>query len=136
MKSYFLILFSGLVSSFIFLNNGWAHCPEKFNESVEYRLFFGRNNSKGKEVVKDKDWENFLASTITPLFPNGLTIYDSKGQWKNSSGRIIQEKSKIVLILTNSQAASTSIYKITTTYKKLFQQESVMTLVNCTCVAF
>ena len=110
-------------------------CPETFNKLIEYRLFFGRNNSKGEEVVTDTLWDNFLTQTITPLFPDGLTTYEAKGQWTHPSGHLILEKSKVVLILTDSQA-SKSLQKIKAAYKKLFQQESILIVMNHTCATF
>ena len=45
----------------------------------EYRLFMGRG-SGGAEVVGDEDWAAFLADTITPRFPDGLSVIDVEGR--------------------------------------------------------
>ena len=64
---------------------GTPSCPAGFEEFTEYRLFFGR--SRGDvEVVSDKAWRGFLAAEITPRFPDGLTVLDAAGQWRDGSG--------------------------------------------------
>jgi hypothetical protein len=40
-------------------------------------LLFGRGN------VSDRNWDRFLADEVTPRFPDGLTVFDAKGQWRN-----------------------------------------------------
>ena len=130
-----MILFFLLGGRFIFQNEGSVKCPEKFNTFVEYRLFLGRNNSQGEEIVSDKDWTLFVENTVTPLFPDGLTIYEARGHWLNSSGHLTQEKSKVIHILVNSPNQE-SIDKLITTYKNRFQQKSVLSLTSPVCAVF
>lgn len=139
MKKYFFALFF-LFCSLLFILGADVYqthlkCPNGLSQLTEYRLFFGRNGPHGQEVVSRQAWESFLEKTVTPLFPDGLTVYDAKGQWTDSLGKLIRENSKVILILT-FQDKFESIQKITSTYKKLFQQESVFVLSNLTCGAF
>ena len=79
-------------------------CPAGFEEFTEYRLFFGR--SRGDvEVVSDKAWRGFLAAEITPRFPEGLTVLDAAGQWRDGSGAIMRERTKLVIVLAKPGAA-------------------------------
>ena len=56
-------------------------------------LLFGRGN------VSDFNWDRFLAAEVTPRFPDGLTVYDARGQWRNpQSGTISRERTKVVMI--------------------------------------
>ncbi len=130
----FLILFS-LTSCVPFQQ---ITCPPGFKPYKEYSLFFGRNGAKNQEVVSDKAWDNFLAKSITRYFPDGLTVFDAKGQWHTPHGKIIHERSKVVVILTNTntQSTSSSISQIVDTYKKNFAQDSVLTSIKGTCGAF
>jgi len=100
-------------------------------EFVETLLFFGlcKNDlcvSK-KDFVPEKEWTSFLDNYIVPKFTDGLTVVDSTGQWRNKSGKLIKEKSKIViLVYPSSKKAEESIETIRENYKTLFHQESVL----------
>ena len=58
-------------------------CPEGTDRWVKYQLFMGRSNQTG-EVVDDAAWATFLGDTVTPRFPDGLTVFDARGQWRDS----------------------------------------------------
>ena len=45
-------------------------------------LFFSRG-VKGREPLTDAEWTEFAARTITPNFPDGFTVFDGDGQWRN-----------------------------------------------------
>lgn len=111
-------------------------CPQGFDSFTEYRLFFGRNNHD-REVVSDAAWRDFLASEITPRFPDGLTVMDAAGQWRDSAGTLIRERSKMVLILAlPGPDGSERIDAIISAYKDRFDQESVLRVIGNACVAF
>ncbi len=63
-------------------------CGDGFEELAEYSLFFGRSDSTGAEVVSDEAWNEFLEDTVTPRFPDGLTVMNGRGQWQLESGAI------------------------------------------------
>lgn len=66
-------------------------------------------------------------AVITPRFRAGLTVLDASRQFLNSSGILIKEKSKIViLIYESSREKNQAIHEIIETYKRTFQQESVL----------
>ena len=48
-------------------------CPEGSEHFVKYELFMGRSGPDG-EVVDDQAWDSFLGDTVTPRFPDGLTV--------------------------------------------------------------
>ena len=58
-------------------------CPEGTEPFVQYELFMGRSGDAG-EVVDDAAWDAFLGETVTPRFPDGLTVLDAHGQWRGS----------------------------------------------------
>src|SRR5262245_27163236 len=61
-------------------------------------LCFGRS-LKGREAPTDAGWAGFAAQTITPNFPDGFTVFDGEGQWRNpQTGQIVRERTKIVLV--------------------------------------
>ena len=111
-------------------------CPEGTAPSVEHQLFMGRGSESG-EVVDDAAWAAFLGETVTPRFPDGLTVLDAQGQWRDSDGLIQQERSKLLVILAPPDGdAMRLIDEVSDEYKRRFNQESVLRVVEDTCVSF
>ncbi|MBX9841532.1 MAG: DUF3574 domain-containing protein [Xanthobacteraceae bacterium] len=95
-------------------------------------LLFGRSN------VSDFNWDRFLAAEVTPRFPDGLTVYDARGQWKNPrSGTIARERSKVVMIAMPPDAGhEAKLQDIIAAYKTRFKQQSVGLIIRPSCVSF
>lgn len=112
-------------------------CSDGFEEFAEYSLFFGRSDSSGAEAVSEEAWNEFLADTVTPRFPDGLTVMDGRGQWQPESGVIQKEGTKILYILAGAGDGEVSLLdEISEEYKRRFEQESVLVTSDTTCVAF
>ena len=111
-------------------------CPEGTEEFTEYQLFMGRSGPEG-EIVDDEAWDTFLADTVTPRFPDGLTVLDGRGQWRGADGLIKKERSKLLVTLASPGDDKTRlINEISDEYKRRFSQESVLQVVENTCVSF
>ena len=111
-------------------------CPEGTDPFVEYRLFMGRSNDTG-EVVDDAAWAAFLEDTVTPRFPDGLTVVDARGQWRGSDGVILKERSKVLIVLAPpGEDKMLLTLEISDEYKQRFGQESVLRVVEDVCVTF
>ena len=111
-------------------------CPAGTDRWTEYRLFFERSKG-GEEVVTDEAWRAFLAEEITPRFPDGLSVMDGAGQWRDASGTIVRERSKLVLILAEPGASGMRrTDEIAQAYRQTFGQESVLRAVATACVSF
>ncbi|MBX9825329.1 MAG: DUF3574 domain-containing protein [Xanthobacteraceae bacterium] len=95
-------------------------------------LLFGRSN------VSDFNWDRFLAAEVTPRFPDGLTVYDARGQWKNpQTGTIARERSKVVMIAMPSDPGNEAkLQEIIAAYKTRFKQQSVGLITRPSCVSF
>ena len=101
------------------------------------QLLFGRAiGTQG--MVSDAEWEDFIARTVTPAFPDGLTVFDAKGQWRDTAtGAVVSEPSKIVLILVaDTAAAMPRVEAIADAYKRRFNQQAVGILSQPTCTVF
>src|SRR5262245_34948673 len=61
-------------------------------------LYFGTSMANGR-VVSGEQFKAFLDAEITPRFPEGLTVLDGFGQFKNSTGMIQQEQSFVLILL-------------------------------------
>jgi hypothetical protein len=91
-------------------------------------LFFGTSKPDGG-AVSEAEWEAFLDAEITPRFPEGLTVLSGNGQWQEEDGDIVEERSKIVILLYPRVAVDESnaeIEQIRAAYETRFQQESVL----------
>ncbi len=102
---------------------------------VKTELYFGLSKPGG--VVSAAEWTAFLDEHVTPAFPDGLTVLDGSGQWKNGAGTIVKESSKVlVLIHKPGPDANGKLDAIIAAYKKLFQQESVLRVTTAASVSF
>jgi hypothetical protein len=101
-------------------------------------LFFGRDNA-GREAVSDAEWADFLAGTVTPYFPDGLTVFDGYGQWRNPDNGVIGRSPhvKIVLIAARRQPdLAPRLSAVIDAYKARFRQQSVGIITRDSCAAF
>ena len=100
-------------------------------------LFFGTSMPGGGEV-SDEQFKAFLDSEITPRFPDGLTVLTGYGQFRNSSGVILQERSFVLILLypLSSHESNRRIEEIRTLYKARFIQESVLLADTNNAVSF
>ena len=111
-------------------------CPEGSDRLAEYQLFLGRSTGDGSEV-SDEQWAAFLAEAVTPRFPDGLTVLDAAGQWRDSAGAIQRERSKLLWILAPpGDEARRLIDEISEEYERRFNQESVLRILGSACAAF
>ncbi|MFH8987473.1 DUF3574 domain-containing protein [Streptomyces sp. NPDC017940] len=95
---------------------------------VETRLFFGTERPDGGPDVTDKQFMRFIDKEVTPGFPDGLTIQQGRGQWKDSNGRIERERSyELTLLYPTAEAKKRGILieEIRSDYEKKFGQDSV-----------
>jgi hypothetical protein len=100
-------------------------------------LYFGASRPDGT-VISDVKFNSFLNQHVTPRFPDGLTLLSGQGQYKNSNGVIIQEKSKVLILLypLDDTDASNRIEAIRAAYKQAYQQESVLRVDSRAGVSF
>ena len=111
-------------------------CPPGFERYGEYRMFFGLSRPGGG-TVSDGEWSEFLAAEVTPRFPDGLTVLDGAGQWRDGSGAIGREGAKLLIVLAEPGAdAVRRTEEIAEAYKRAFDQQSVLRAVETVCAAF
>ena len=100
-------------------------------------LFFGRN-IKGREPLTGVEWAEFAAQTITPNFPDGFTVFDGEGQWRNPrTGAIAHDPTKVVLVAVKREPDLTGrLSAVSEAYKLQFHQQSVGIITSDACAAF
>ncbi len=115
---------------FATLTTGLASSPSAFGRLIQEDLYFGRNIPGGGEV-SDSQFQTFVDGVITPRFPDGLTTFNANGQFRDSTGTTIQERSKVVTLFVDDAAApQASIDAIAAAYRQRFRQESVLQVGN------
>ena len=113
-------------------------CPVGTGTATIAEAYFGRN-VKTRAPVTEAEWARFMADTVTPAFPDGLTVLDGVGQWRNAAGRISREDSKVLLLVLPGQdqaAAAARLAPVTAAWKARFAQESVLTVFRAGCAGF
>jgi len=100
------------------------------------QLYMGLSLPGGGEV-DGPAWQDFLDHEVTPLFPDGLTVFDAYGQWRGPAGREVRERSKVLtIILPADTRSAASLTAIAQAYKTRFHQQSVGIVTTPSCAAF
>lgn len=112
-------------------------CGDAQTPRTVAELMFGRDI--GNRVgVSQAAWRRFVARDITPRFPDGLTVTDASGQWRDrTSGRIVREPSELVMIVLPGNADDQArLDAVVAAYKRQFRQQSVGVILHAACVSF
>ena len=108
-------------------------CTAPLKPAVAIDLYFGRDKPGGGEVT-DAEWGAFVTEVVTSRFPDGLSVFDSSGQYREPTGRIVRERSKrLVVIVFDAPAHKAKIIEIVEAYKQRFGQYSVFRVEQPVC---
>lgn len=111
-------------------------CAAPAKAMMRAELMFGRKIG-GRLGVTDVRWRQFVAQELTPRFPDGLTVIDAQGQWRDPRGALVREPSKIVVIVTiDDTGAREKLSAVAAAYKERFRQQSVGVVTHPVCAAF
>ncbi|MFF5896540.1 DUF3574 domain-containing protein [Streptomyces argenteolus] len=106
---------------------------------VETRLFFGTERPDGGPDVTGRQFWAFVDRHVTPSFPDGLTVQEGRGQWRDSHGVIERERSyELILLYPASEARTrdTQVERIRAAYERAYAQDSVARLDERTLADF
>ena len=112
-------------------------CGEELfgDQFVRTELFFGLSRPGGR--ITERQFNRFVDDEVTPRFPAGLTLLSGDGQFQLDSGEIIEEKSKLLILLHGgSDVESKEIEEIRAAYIDRFDQQSVLRTDEASCVSF
>jgi hypothetical protein len=100
-------------------------------------LFFGRGIGR-RGPLADAEWADFSARVVTPNFPNGFTVFDGWGQWRDPrTGHIAAERTKILLVAAARTAdLARRLSAVIDAYKARFHQQSVGVVTRDSCSNF
>ena len=91
-------------------------------------LYLGLSIPSGGSV-SEAQWEDFLTGIVTPRFPEGFTVIEARGQFRQRDGEVAKEPTKILVFLYPPQRRTSSgrkIEEIRRAYLRRFNQESVL----------
>src|SRR5476651_701049 len=121
-----LVLFAALLLGACAPQPQASVCAAPLKPAVEVDLFYG--------AVSDADWASYLAEEVTPRFPDGLTAVDGAGQWRDPSGMISRERSKMLIILVFDVPAHVpKVQAMIDVYLKRFHQQAVLHTEHAVC---
>jgi hypothetical protein len=130
MKRKFVIFITVLLSQTV-PAGAQPTCQAPQQSMLDVELLLGRG---GKP---DAQWRQFLAREVTPRFPDGLTVYETYGQWRDPKRNVIvREKSRVLRIIVPADAPGDKIAAVAAAYKKQFSQKSVGIVTRPACVSF
>lgn len=108
-------------------------CTAPLKPAVAIDLYFGRDKPSGGEVT-DAEWGAFVTEVVTSRFPDGLSVFDSSGQYREPTGRIVRERSKrLAVIVFDAPAHKAKVIEIVEAYKQRFGQYSVFRVEQPVC---
>ena len=112
-------------------------CQAGLKRQEVAQLLFGRKIGD-RLGVSETQWERFVDSEISPRFPDGLSVLDAKGEWRDSArNTIVHEPSKLVeIVLPGKPDDVDALNQIAQAYKTRFRQQSVGIVVRTACVSF
>lgn len=112
-------------------------CTGQQKSVITAELLFGRKI--GDRVgVSEQAFAHFVDTEITPRFPDGLTVLNASGQWRDTERRTtVREPSKVVhIVLPGATDDQTRLDAIIAAYKTRFRQQAVGLVTRPACAAF
>jgi hypothetical protein len=113
--------------------------------SLSAQLYFGRDRDGeeapkpgGNTPIPDAEWRQFLEDVVTPRFPDGFTVIDSYGQWRNPQTGIVTHQRSAVLTIVAADTPQTlaKLDEISDAWKRKTHHLSVGLALTPVCAAF
>jgi uncharacterized lipoprotein len=92
----------------------------------------------GGTRIPDADWQGFLAEIVTPRFPDGFTVIDSSGQWRNpQTGIVTRQRSEVLdVVAPDTPETLAKLDQIADAWKARTHHLSVGLVLAPVCAAF
>jgi len=105
-------------------------CSVGLSPMTEARFFFGGS-------IAAEQWRGFVDQEISPRFPDGFTIIETQGQWRNRGGTISRESGhELLIVMARNTPNAEKLNAIRDTFKRRFMQESVLLAESPVCAGF
>ncbi len=111
-----------------------ASCPDGYSRHIEFQLFFGLADGSGNQI-SDAEWEQFQTEVITPRFPEGMSVIDVKGQWREPDGDVQRENTRLVrgLMAAPDGDGLRLVNEISDEFVRRFNQDPVFRIMSEVC---
>lgn len=122
-----LVVFSLLSGCSITARSGGQITPEAKSDWIRTEMYFGMSDSG--TVISSDQWQDFVDKSITPRFPEGLTIVFGNGQFRAGDGQVAKEPTAILILLRKKETEKqddVNLETIAKEYDVRFHQESVL----------
>src|SRR5581483_11776035 len=101
-------------------------CVAPLRPAVQVDLYFGE--------VDPTEWRAFLDEEVTPRFPDGLSVIDLYGMYRDRQGKIDRERSKLlVIVVFDAPAHASRVQAIVDSFRRRYKQESVLRVEQPIC---
>jgi hypothetical protein len=102
--------------------------PEKW---VRTELYFGLAPAEAEGLglaAAEGTWRTFLDEEVTPRFPDGLTVLDAYGQWREDGAAEVERIRSRVLVIVHpdTPAKRAGIEALCTAFKERTGEKSVL----------
>lgn len=114
-------------------------CAPLGRQQLRTTLYFDLTYNTGANAgtISESQWRSFLRDEVSTRFPQGLTVWEAAGQWRQPDGRVARERSKVLLLVhEDNPETRASLAALVTNYKSSFKQESVLWETAAVCAAF
>ena len=128
-----LALLSGCTSS------GELKILKTQSDWVETSLYFSLGNADDPDQRHSEHiWQDFLDREVTPRFPDGLSVVEVYGQWKDNRHASLQRlRSKLLIIAyLNNSANRNKINQIRSAWKQKTGSSSVLQITTSVNISF
>jgi hypothetical protein len=118
-------------------NKPRVNCPHSQLDWLETKMFMGLSRS-GSGAVSRHEWDKFVAENFVSGFPNGFTIVETTGYWrdKNTKATVYENGKQVVILHEATPGNETMINEIAEKYRSRFDQQSVLISSNKANVRF
>ena len=108
-------------------------CGGGLRPATRIDLYFGLD-VPGRTPVSAEEWRQFADAVLTPAFPDGFTVVDATGAWRNPKTNAVSHESARLVMAVNGSA--TAAQKAAAAYRMQFHQDSVGITQTRVCAAF
>ena len=114
-----------------------ACTPETGSQVSLFTLYLGKA-IPGRPDLTDREWQLFLDQTVTPSLPDGYTVLDANGAWRDPrTHRTAGEATKVLIAaLPDNPASLAAINRVRSSYQTQYHQQLVGMTVEPVCAAF
>jgi hypothetical protein len=110
------------------------HCNPGEQPAVLETLYFGTARHGGG-AVSEREWQDFVRAEVSPRLPQGYTLLEAEGQWRNAAGEVEREHSHVLQVAHTAATEGEALDQITQRYKSQFGQEAVLRLRSAACLS-